>query len=38
MKLVVSNKEKDDEFFKRTLERIVGNPKVQHVLEMLGDD
>lgn len=32
----MSEKEKDDEFFKQTLERIVSNPKVQRVLEMLG--
>lgn len=34
----MSDKEKGDEFFKQTLERIVSNPKVKKVLEMLGDD
>ncbi|TDV88494.1 hypothetical protein C7818_11713 [Leuconostoc mesenteroides] len=34
----MNDKEKDDEYFNKTLERIVGDPKVQKVLEMLGDD
>lgn len=29
---------KQDEFFKQTLDRIVSEPKVKKVLEMLGDD
>lgn len=38
---IIKSREKDenqDEFFKQTLDRIVSEPKVQKVLEMLGDD
>lgn len=34
----MADKEKDDEFFNQNLERIVSDPKVQKVLEMLGDE
>ncbi len=32
------DKEKYDEFFNQTLDRIISDPKVKKVLEMLGDD
>lgn len=33
-----NDRDKDDEFFNQTLDRIVSDPKVKKALEMFGDE